>query len=85
MREMPFATVPAEDLDTYGKRLRWAMEVREVRRNRDLAEKVGRSEARVGQVLRKGSFDAEAHMLAARFLRISPVWLALGEGDPPCG
>lgn len=83
MHSMAAPSAPAEELDTYGKRLRWAMEVRSVRRNLDVAKAVGRSEARVGQILRKGSFDAEAHMLAARFLRVSPVWLALGEGEPP--
>ncbi len=69
--------------DTYGQRLRWAMHVRDVRRNADLAEAIGRSEARVGQVLRAGSFDAEGHVLAARWLRVSSEWLALGEGEPP--
>lgn len=70
---------------TYGTRLAYALE-REEKSRADLADALDVSVQAIGQVItggRSGSqtFTAANHMKAARFLKVSPDWLATGDGD----
>lgn len=67
----------------YGKRLKQAMEM-DGWMPVQLAGELGISKAAIGKLLNGGSnaLSAENHVRAARLLRVSSEWLALGEGEP---
>lgn len=67
--------------NTYGSRLLIAMEAKNATR-KDLAAALGVSVQAIGDVLRgkSSAFTAGNNAKAAQFLRVSPNWLATGEG-----
>lgn len=68
---------------TIGERLRYIMEVREVKQI-DLAPKVGVGQSALSNIITDSSRKPNAYTLIAlcEELRISPHWLLYGTGDP---
>lgn len=70
------------DLSTFGKRLRWAMDLAGQRKNRPLALKLNVSEGTIRNYLSRDTPPNDENVLAqiAKTLGVNLQWLATGEG-----
>jgi transcriptional regulator with XRE-family HTH domain len=66
-----------------GERLRWLLEVREMKQT-ELAEKIGRTQAAISNVVTDSSRrpNAETLLRMAAALQCSAEWMVTGEGHP---
>lgn len=68
---------------TIGERIRYSMEVREIKQT-ELAEKIGVGQSAISNLVNDASRKPSAPTLLAiaEELRINPGWILTGEGDP---
>lgn len=77
-------TTTLEALDTFGKRLKYAMKVREVSQA-ELAGVIGLRQQAIFLLCKEKSKGTKHAFAIARYLRADPEWLILGSGHPPGG
>jgi transcriptional regulator with XRE-family HTH domain len=77
-------TTPSEVLDTFGKRLKYAMKVRDVSQA-ELAGVIGLRQQAIFLLCKEKSKGTKHAFSIARYLRVDPEWLILGSGHPPSG
>ena len=77
-------TATLEALDTFGKRLKYAMKVRDVSQA-ELAGVIGLKQQAIFLLCKEKSKGTKHAFAIARYLRVDPEWLILGSGNPPSG
>ena len=77
-------TVTLEALDTFGKRLKYAMKVRDVSQA-ELGGVIGLKQQAIFLLCKEKSKGTKHAFAIARYLRVDPEWLILGSGHPPSG
>ena len=77
-------TTTLQALDTFGKRLKYAMKVREVSQA-ELAGVIGLRQQAIFLLCKEKSKGTKHAFAIARYLRVDPEWLILGSGHPPGG
>ena len=77
-------TTTLQALDTFGKRLKYAMKVREVSQA-ELAGVIGLKQQAIFLLCKEKSKGTKHAFAIARYLRVDPEWLILGSGNPPSG
>ena len=73
-----------EALDTFGKRLKYAMKLRDASQA-ELAGVIGLKQQAVFLLCKEKSKGTKHAFAIARYLRVDPEWLILGSGRPPGG
>ena len=77
-------TTTLQALDTFGKRLKYAMKVRDVSQA-ELAGVIGLKQQAIFLLCKEKSKGTKHAFSIARYLRVDPEWLILGSGRPPSG
>jgi transcriptional regulator with XRE-family HTH domain len=77
-------TTTLQALDTFGKRLKYAMKVRDVSQA-ELAGVIGLKQQAIFLLCKEKSKGTKHAFAIARYLRVDPEWLILGSGHPPSG
>jgi transcriptional regulator with XRE-family HTH domain len=77
-------TTTLQALDTFGKRLKYAMKVRDVSQA-ELAGVIGLKQQAIFLLCKEKSKGTKHAFAIARYLRVDPEWLILGSGNPPSG
>ncbi len=77
-------TTTLQALDTFGKRLKYAMKVRDVSQA-ELAGVIGLKQQAIFLLCKEKSKGTKHAFAIARYLRVDPEWLILGSGRPPSG
>ena len=77
-------TTTLQALDTFGKRLKYAMKVRDVSQA-ELAGIIGLKQQAIFLLCKEKSKGTKHAFAIARYLRVDPEWLILGSGRPPSG
>ncbi len=77
-------TTPSEALDTFGKRLKHALKIRNVSQA-ELAAVIGLKQQAIFLLCKEKSKGTKHSFSVARYLRVDPEWLILGSGQPPSG
>ena len=77
-------TTALEALDTFGKRLKYAMKVRDVSQA-ELGGVIGLKQQAIFLLCKEKSKGTKHAFAIARYLRVDPEWLILGSGRPPSG
>ncbi len=77
-------TATLEALDTFGKRLKYAMKVRDVSQA-ELGGVIGLKQQAIFLLCKEKSKGTKHAFAIARYLRVDPEWLILGSGQPPSG
>jgi len=75
-------TTTLQALDTFGKRLKYAMKVRDVSQA-ELAGVIGLKQQAIFLLCKEKSKGTKHAFSIARYLRVDPEWLILGSGHPP--
>ena len=77
-------TTTLQVLDTFGKRLKYAMKVRDVSQA-ELGGVIGLKQQAIFLLCKEKSKGTKHAFAIARYLRVDPEWLILGSGNPPSG
>ena len=77
-------TPTLEALDTFGKRLKYAMKLRDASQA-ELAGVIGLKQQAIFLLCKEKSKGTKHAFAIARYLRVDPEWLILGSGRPPGG
>jgi transcriptional regulator with XRE-family HTH domain len=77
-------TTTSEALDTFGKRLKHALKIRNVSQA-ELAAVIGLKQQAIFLLCKEKSKGTKHSFSVARYLRVDPEWLILGSGQPPSG
>ena len=77
-------TATLEALDTFGKRLKYAMKVRDVSQA-ELGGVIGLKQQAIFLLCKEKSKGTKHAFAIARYLRVDPEWLILGSGQAPSG
>ena len=75
-------TTTLQALDTFGKRLKYAMKIRDVSQA-ELGGVIGLKQQAIFLLCKEKSKGTKHAFAIARYLRVDPEWLILGSGHPP--